>query len=142
MASNANMTLSKKAEEIEAERVAKIRENHRLLCAAFPFEIIRDKADESILGFEDVDRVEMNLHGKETSHADICLRNYLQHPELYAADKPVKGCKCKAVLAFTKREQALALADVPPHIQELRRRNLTLFNVGYKNYLKAVELRV
>jgi len=143
MSSNNNMSLSnKKAEEIEAERVEKIRNDHRLLCLMYQFEVIREEDSDTILGFADINRVQMNLHGKETSHADLCLRNYLSYPELYASDTPVKGCKCKTVLKFTKSEQQVALADVPPHVHDIRERNLRLFDVAHRNYRKALALHV
>lgn len=139
MASNLNTQLNSK--KAEAERETKIRNDHRLLCQMYRFNIIRDKSDESILGFADVDRVHLHQYGPETSHADICLNNYLSHPELYNGD-PVRDCKCKAVLKFTKLQQQMAFVDVPHHTRDLRMRKLTLFDLSYKNYLKACSLRV
>lgn len=137
---NLNIQLSKKAEDIEAERVATIRSNHNLLCQMYKFDVVCDEAG-STLGFVDVDRVHLHQFGPETSHADICLRNYLRHPELYNGT-PVRGCKCKSVLKFVKKQKQMVLSDVLPELHSLRLRKLNLFDVGYKNYKKALELRL
>jgi hypothetical protein len=121
------------------QKAMNIREQHRILCQMYKFDTVRDSLG-TIIGFKDIDRVHLHQYGSETSYADICLENYLQHPELYNSETQVKGCKCRDVLQYTKNEQRSALYGIPEHIKPIVKRDKLMNDIAYRNFHEITKL--
>uniref|UniRef100_A0A6C0J7L7 Uncharacterized protein n=1 Tax=viral metagenome TaxID=1070528 RepID=A0A6C0J7L7_9ZZZZ len=136
MPSISNNNNKDKAEE---QRVNNIRINHRMLCGAYKFHIMYDEADKKVLGFKDINRYNLNQYDSSVSHSDLVLKNYLSYPELYNGNK-VPGCNAKEILKHTKSWGLMSLSDCPRHVVDIRKRRMSMFNIRYKNYIKATTL--
>lgn len=106
-------------------------ESHRMVHAAYQVKIVKDK-NGSAISYPSLNPDNRNLHGRNVTNADLCVRHYVENPAHQSqpklVKKPISGCFCKDYLKLIQQEKTWELNDVPDHLKSLYTRRNQLFN--------------